>query len=302
MLTGRQLRAWRELDLGPAWVSRSGGSAAAAAGTAPQPLQDAADEWPEAAVATQAREASAPGDERADDFSDDLAIAAALASVAQAAAGSPPELEVEQGQAPRVAPAADSWQRVREEVSGCRRCGLCDSRRQTVFGSGSERARWMLVGEAPGAEEDAKGEPFVGQAGRLLDQMLAAIGLSRPDDVFITNVLKCRPPGNRNPEPLEAETCSRYLYRQIELLQPDLILLLGRFAAQSVLKSDASIAALRRQVHAYRSPGGDIPVVCTYHPAYLLRNLADKRKSWEDLCLAMDVAERQRVLRQDAGT
>ena len=138
--------------------------------------------------------------------------------------------------------------------------------------------------------------------GRLLDQMLAAIDLSRPDDVFITNVLKCRPPGNRNPEPLEAETCSGYLHRQIELLQPDLILLLGRFAAQGVLKTDASVAALRRQVHTYRYPGGEIPVVCTYHPAYLLRSLGDKRKCWEDLCLATDVAARQQARRQDAGT
>jgi DNA polymerase len=193
--------------------------------------------------------------------------------------------------------ASDSWRKVREEVSGCRRCGLCESRRQTVFGTGSERARWMLIGEAPGAEEDARGEPFVGQAGRLLDQMLLAAGLSRTDDVFITNVLKCRPPGNRNPEPLEAETCSGYLYRQIELLQPDLILLLGRFAVQTVLKTDATLAALRRQVHTYRGASRDIPVVCTYHPAYLLRNLPDKRKSWEDLCLAVDVAARQQALR-----
>jgi len=203
--------------------------------------------------------------------------------------------------APTGAPAADSWLRIREEVSGCRRCGLCESRRQTVFGSGSERARWMLIGEAPGAEEDARGEPFVGQAGRLLEQMLAAVGLSRADDVFITNVLKCRPPGNRNPEPLEAATCSGYLYRQIELLQPDLILLLGRFAVQSVLKTDASVGGLRRQVHTYRGTGGDIPVVCTYHPAYLLRNLPEKRKSWEDLCLAMDVAARQQALRATRG-
>ena len=114
-------------------------------------------------------------------------------------------------------------------------------------------------------------------------------------------MLKCRPPGNRNPEPLEAETCSGYLYRQIELLQPDLILLLGRFAVQSVLKTDASVAGLRRQVHTYRGTGGDIPVVCTYHPAYLLRNLPEKRKSWEDLCLAMDVAARQQALRATRG-
>jgi DNA polymerase len=156
----------------------------------------------------------------------------------------------------------------------------------------------MLIGEAPGADEDASGEPFVGQAGRLLDQMLLAIGLSRQHDVFITNVLKCRPPGNRNPEPMEAATCSPYLYRQIDLLQPDLILLLGRFAVQSVLKTEASLAALRRQVHRYAGSRGEIPVVCTYHPAYLLRNLTEKKKSWEDLCLAVDVATRQEALRR----
>lgn len=179
------------------------------------------------------------------------------------------------------------WQRLREQVAGCRRCGLCETRRHTVFGSGPQTARWMLIGEAPGAEEDASGEPFVGQAGRLLDQMLAAIGLDRQSDVFIANVLKCRPPGNRNPEALEAETCSGYLHEQILLLRPALILLLGRFAAQSVLNTDATIASLRGRVHRYHRAGADIPVVCTYHPAYLLRNLPDKRKSWEDLCLAL---------------
>ena len=259
MLNDRQLSAWNELELGPAFVSRVG----------PAPAEAPAG-------GTTAAPADAPAVAAADALADAPAVAAA-------------------------APAADSWLKVREEVSGCRRCGLCESRRQTVFGSGSERARWMLIGEAPGAEEDARGEPFVGQAGRLLEQMLAAVGLSRADDVFITNVLKCRPPGNRNPEPLEAETCSGYLYRQIELLQPDLILLLGRFAVQSVLKTDASVAGLRRQVHTYRGTGGDIPVVCTYHPAYLLRNLPEKRRSWEDLCLAMDVAARQQALRDTAG-
>ena len=158
----------------------------------------------------------------------------------------------------------------------------------------------MLIGEAPGAEEDARGEPFVGQAGRLLDRMLGAIGLSRDAVVFICNVLKCRPPGNRNPEPLEAKTCSRYLFRQIELLQPDLIVLLGRFAMQSVLDTDASVASLRQKVHRFRGKERSIPVVCTYHPAYLLRNLPDKRKSWEDLCLAADVARQERE-RRDAG-
>ena len=200
--------------------------------------------------------------------------------------------------------AQDAWPTIRAEVSDCRRCGLCQTRTKTVFGSGSQRARWMLVGEAPGAEEDLSGEPFVGQAGRLLDQMLASIGLTRETDVFITNVLKCRPPGNRKPEPVEAETCSSYLYRQIDLLQPDLIVLLGRFAMQSVLGADANIASLRQQVHHYTAAHGRIPVVCTYHPAYLLRNLPEKRKSWEDLCLALEVSARQRELnpRPDEGS
>ncbi|MGE0802134.1 MAG: uracil-DNA glycosylase family protein [Lautropia sp.] len=196
--------------------------------------------------------------------------------------------------APAVMPVpgdiAAAWQQLRAEVADCRKCGLCERRRSTVFGSGPTTARWMLIGEAPGAEEDQTGEPFVGQAGRLLDQMLRAIGLERDRDVFITNVLKCRPPGNRNPEPIEAETCSAYLYRQIALLQPDLLLLLGRFAAQSVLRTETSIGRLRGQVHHYHDGERTIPVVCTYHPAYLLRNLADKQKSWEDLLFARGVA------------
>lgn len=190
------------------------------------------------------------------------------------------------------------WAAIRAEVSGCRRCGLCETRKNTVFGSGSQSTRWMLIGEAPGAEEDRSGEPFVGQAGRLLDQMLASIGLSREADVFITNVLKCRPPENRKPEPFEVEACSDYLVRQIDLLQPDLILLLGRSAMQSVLKTDANIASLRQRVHHYTALHGRIPVVCTYHPAYLLRNLPEKKKSWEDLCLALDVAKQQQERRE----
>jgi len=210
------------------------------------------------------------------------------------------------GDAEDIARAAgtepDRWLQVRQEVGSCRRCGLCETRQRTVFGSGPQHARWMLIGEAPGADEDASGEPFVGMAGRLLDRMLASIGLSRRDDVFITNVLKCRPPGNRNPQPLEAETCSPYLYRQIDLVKPDLLLLLGRFAVQSVLKTDSSLAGLRGRVHRYAAADGDIPVVCTYHPAYLLRNLPEKKKSWEDLCFAVDVAARQRALRPEGDT
>jgi DNA polymerase len=152
----------------------------------------------------------------------------------------------------------------------------------------------MIVGEAPGAEEDARGEPFVGQAGRLLDNMLAAIGRSRQADasqpVFIANVLKCRPPGNRNPQPEEVAACEPFLRRQIELVGPELVLVMGRFAAQSVLHTEAPISALRGRIHRLRSGERSVPAVVTYHPAYLLRNLADKAKAWADLCLALDCA------------
>jgi uracil-DNA glycosylase family 4 len=174
------------------------------------------------------------------------------------------------------------WSELKTAVAACQACGLRKTCKQTVFGVGDERADWMLVGEAPGAEEDARGEPFVGQAGRLLDNMLAAIGLKRDENVYICNVLKCRPPGNRNPEPFEVEQCSPHLLRQLELIQPKLILAMGRFAVRTLLASEASIASLRGRVHRYQG----VPLVVTYHPAYLLRNLPDKTKAWEDLCFA----------------
>ena len=185
------------------------------------------------------------------------------------------------------------WPTLREEVAACRACSLCETRRQTVFGIGNTRAQWMLIGEAPGAEEDMRGEPFVGQAGRLLDNMLASLGMSRegetPKSVYIANVLKCRPPGNRNPQPDEIAKCEPFLLRQIELVEPALIVVMGRFAAQSLLGTDASIASLRGKPHRINVAGRQIPVVVTYHPAYLLRNLIDKEKSWADLCLASTV-------------
>jgi uracil-DNA glycosylase len=185
------------------------------------------------------------------------------------------------------------WDELRQEVTSCRACSLCETRKQTVFGVGNTRADWMLIGEAPGAEEDARGEPFVGQAGRLLDNMLASIGMSRggetPQSVYIANVLKCRPPGNRNPQPDEVAKCEPFLLRQIELVAPALIVVMGRFAAQSLLGTDASIASLRGKSHLIHVAGRQIPVVVTYHPAYLLRNLIDKEKSWADLCLANSV-------------
>ncbi|MDO4231563.1 MAG: uracil-DNA glycosylase [Lautropia sp.] len=182
------------------------------------------------------------------------------------------------------------WQMLREEVAGCQRCPLAKTRQNTVFGRGQpEQARWLLIGEAPGAEEDRQGEAFVGQAGKLLDAMLRAAGIDPGADVFIANVLKCRPPGNRNPEPAEVAECEGFLHEQIRLTNPDCILLLGRFSAQSVLNSDLAISRLRNKVHRITLDGRDIPVIVTFHPAYLLRNPADKLKSWEDLCLAQTV-------------
>lgn len=187
------------------------------------------------------------------------------------------------------------WKELAQGVASCRACSLCETRKQTVFGVGHINAEWMLIGEAPGAEEDARGEPFVGQAGRLLDNMLASVGMSRegqtPKSVYIANVLKCRPPGNRNPQPEEVTKCEPFLLRQIELIAPALIVVMGRFAAQSLLSTDASIASLRGRPHQITVAGRQIPVVVTYHPAYLLRNLVDKAKSWADLCLARELRD-----------
>jgi DNA polymerase len=175
-----------------------------------------------------------------------------------------------------------TWIELKQAVPACTQCGLHKARTQTVFGVGDENADWLLVGEAPGAEEDRLGEPFVGQAGRLLDNMLAAIDLKRGENVYICNVLKCRPPGNRNPEPDEVAKCTPFLLRQIELIDPKLVVAMGRFAAQTLLNTDASIASLRGRVHRYAGR----PLIVTYHPAYLLRNLPDKSKAWSDLVFA----------------
>ena len=174
------------------------------------------------------------------------------------------------------------WPELRTRVSGCTDCRLRAGCKQTVFGVGDERASWMLVGEAPGAEEDRLGEPFVGQAGKLLDNMLAALDLARGKDVYIANVLKCRPPGNRDPQPDEVAQCAPFLARQIALIRPRLIVAMGRFAAQTLLDTDAAIARLRGAVHRHAG----VPLIVTYHPAYLLRNLPDKAKAWADLRFA----------------
>jgi len=221
-----------------------------------------------------------------------------------AAAAAPQESPSDPVLAERAARIATlAWGPLQDAVASCTACGLCESRRQTVFGVGHAQADWMIVGEAPGEQEDQQGEPFVGPAGQLLDQMLRAVGQSRraasgegrEDDqagdparrVFIANTLKCRPPRNRNPEPDEMARCEPFLKRQVALVQPKLILLMGRFAVKQLLKSDDAIGKLRGRVHRYEG----IPVIVTYHPAYLLRNLPEKAKAWEDLCLAKATAD-----------
>ena len=198
---------------------------------------------------------------------------------------------------------AMSWPALQQAVATCQACKLCEGRKNTVFGAGqapadanaAPQADWLIVGEAPGENEDRTGEPFVGQAGKLLDNMLKAIGQERHRNVYIANVIKCPPPGNRNPEVGEVAQCEPYLRRQIELLQPKIILAMGRFAVNSLLQESVPdvhklpLGKLRGQVHHYASAGRSVPVIATYHPAYLLRNLPEKAKAWADLCLALEV-------------
>ena len=187
--------------------------------------------------------------------------------------------------------AAMDWATLQSTVAGCEACGLCKSRRNTVFGVGDTQADWMIVGEAPGENEDLQGEPFVGAAGQLLDNMLRAVGRGRAGEgtkgAYIANVLKCRPPANRNPQPAEVAQCEPYLARQVALVRPKIIVAMGRFAVQSLLRTDEPIGRLRGRVHRYEG----VPVIVTYHPAYLLRTPADKAKAWADLCLAMETAQ-----------
>jgi len=176
------------------------------------------------------------------------------------------------------------WSALQQRVASCTACGLHSTRTQTVFGVGSSNAQWMVIGEAPGADEDQQGEPFVGRAGKLLNEMLRAIGLPR-EAVYIANVLKCRPPNNRDPTPNEVAHCEPFLKQQVELLRPKIILALGRIAAQNLLQTDITIGKLRGQQFSYSG----VPVVVTYHPAYLLRSPAEKRKAWDDLRYARRV-------------
>ena len=232
----------------------------------------------------------APEDAPAAALADEPASAPLAAPVPHA--GAPAGLDVSpDDRAARIARL--DWPALRDAVASCTACALCESRTQTVFGVGHLQARLMVVGEAPGEQEDRQGEPFVGQAGKLLDNMLRAIGLTRDasappaQQVFIANTLKCRPPRNRNPDPAETAACAPYLARQIDLVRPRVLLAMGRFAAQALLASDEPIGKLRGRVHRWR----DTPVVVTYHPAYLLRTLHDKARAWDDLCLAASLLE-----------
>lgn len=185
---------------------------------------------------------------------------------------------------------SDNWDALQAEVANCTKCALCKTRTQTVFGSGNRQAEWMLVGEAPGQNEDEQGLPFVGVAGQLLTEMIRALGTSR-EEVFITNILKCRPPNNRDPHADEVENCNGYLQRQQQLIQPKIILAVGRIAAQTLLKTDAPLSKLRGKVHTFNNT----PVVVVYHPAYLLRSLLEKRKAWLDLKLAMQTIKNNKA-------
>jgi uracil-DNA glycosylase len=268
-----------EMGLGPVWRLRSGAARGAAPpegdnSTAPGATQ-AATEGPGSglppgiSITVAGNGPAEAGDEPA------LARPAtgAVADASPAVTG---------GESRQATISALSWNELPASIAACTACGLCRTRKRTVPGVGVAGAEWMFVGEAPGADEDAQGEPFVGQAGRLLDNMLKAVDLSRTRNVYIANVLKCRPPNNRNPEPGEVTSCSPYLERQLELIRPRLIVALGRFAALTLLDTDATIASLRGRVHAYRG----VPLIVTYHPAYLLRSLPEKAKAWEDLLFA----------------
>jgi uracil-DNA glycosylase len=190
---------------------------------------------------------------------------------------------------PQGREAGVDWAELKTRVAACTRCALCKTRTQTVFGVGNQQAQWLIVGEAPGAEEDRQGEPFVGRAGQLLNSMLRAIGLAR-EQVYIANVLKCRPPNNRDPLASETGECLPYLEQQIALIKPKIMLAVGRIASQNLLRTEVTLGRLRQQVHRFGL--SQVPLVVTYHPAYLLRTPADKRKAWEDLKFAREVCAR----------
>ena len=247
-------------------------TATATAISTPAPAQSAVQTVVQTTVQAAVAEAQ-PGTSRPQDANSAETVAVATPP----ATAIPPAV-----MSPAAEVAMPSWDQLEHSVASCQRCQLCNTRTQTVFGRGNPQARWMLIGEAPGEQEDRQGLPFVGKAGQLLDNMLAAAGLDRDRDVYIANVLKCRPPGNRNPTPEEILACQDYLQQQIRHVQPTLILALGRFAAQTLLQTEQNIGRLRGQLHQYQG----IPLIATYHPAYLLRNLPDKAKAWQDMVLA----------------
>jgi DNA polymerase len=263
------------------WLPKPRPAAAAAPSADPEPTAAlaAAEPAPPAAHAAPVARPPAPVPVRAPVAAP---VAASVAAPVVAPVAAPATVTA------RADIAALDWPALREAVAGCRACGLCESRRNTVFGVGHTQADWMIVGEAPGENEDRQGEPFVGAAGQLLDAMLRACGRSRTSDeaaraVYIANVLKCRPPANRNPAPEEVLRCEPYLARQVALVKPRLIIAMGRFAVQSLLKTSEPIGRLRGRLHHYEG----VPVIVTYHPAYLLRTPIDKAKAWADLCMAM---------------
>jgi uracil-DNA glycosylase family 4 len=287
----RSDRILDELGLGPVWVSRVAGTPANVLGdssvarAAPVPRESAHAKQRSALVT-----AGVPAD--APDGASAVGSIAIDAEVTTSPAGTHVASIEALGHVPIALPPVEQldWPALAERVSHCTLCKLCEKRTQTVFGVGDPNADWMLIGEAPGETEDKQGEPFVGQAGKLLDNMLRSLGLQRGQEVYIANVIKCRPPNNRNPEPEEVARCEPYLQRQVALVQPKLIVAMGRFAAQSLLKTTASIASLRGRLHEYQN----VPVIVTYHPAYLLRSLPDKAKAWSDLCMAKATYEKLR--------
>jgi len=278
-------RLWlREIGIEKTWLKEDEAAKprAAAAVSAEAPVAPAGGRPAQARAESPARPDAAPA--RKDD------------AAAPQAQPRPPRVLVAKAPEPAAAREADpellarvaraDLGALKEMVTACTACGLCQGRRHAVFGMGATAPRWMVVGEAPGEQEDRQGLPFVGRSGQLLDAMLASVGMSRERDVFIANVIKCRPPGNRNPTPEEIAACSPYLMRQIALLKPERILVLGRFAAQTLLNTDATIGSLRGRVHTIEADNRAIPVVVSYHPAYLLRSPSEKARSWQDLRLA----------------
>ncbi len=258
---------------------------------------------PEKVAAPSTESTSAPASDRAVGPARTRAAPPHVAGASAAAPASPAASPVAAADEPAAAALAErrqaiarlDWPALREAVAACSACTLHGTRTQPVFGVGHTEAHWMVVGEAPGEQEDLQGEPFVGAAGQLLDQMLAALSLTRAAEgpqppaqrVFIANTLKCRPPRNRNPQPDELLACEPFLQRQIALVQPRIILAMGRFAIQSLLQSNEPVGKLRGRVHRYQG----VPLVVTYHPAYLLRSPAEKARAWDDLCLAAQVVE-----------